>query len=159
MTNYEKKQFDLCYEWFLSIRTDYVEDGETVQRYNEKLGRIMTAMERAFDIPLLDADFVDFRGNYPDIADLYSEISNARQFDIYPDAEEDSFKLDSDDDSGQPVPSVEVSIEPESWAEPYVIIVYNKWDLCRRVGAWLADYTLDDLDISFKGSIDALPDS
>lgn len=153
MNEYEKKQFDLCNEWFLSVYMDYVEDGEPVQRFNENLGRIMSTMERVFEIPLLADDFADFRGNYPDIADLYSEISNARQFDIYPDAEVE------DDDSGQPVPSVEVSIKPESWAEPYVIIVYNKWDLCRRVGAWLADYTLDDLDISFTGSIDALPDS
>lgn len=157
MTECEKKLFDLCYEWFLSVRTDYVEDGETVQRYNENLGRIMTAMERAFDIPLLDSDFADFRGNYPVIAALYCEISDARDFSIYPGAEEDTFQLDAKEEDSELSVLVAFNYVTDNMPREIRITVFTKKQLITVVSDLMTAHADLTYFIYYFGSIDSLP--
>lgn len=157
MTNYEKEQFDLCYEWFLSVCTDYVEDRETVQRRNERLGRIMSVMEFAFDIPLLDADFADFRGNHPLIAGLYCEISDARDFSIYPDAHEDTFQSDAKEEDEEPSVLVSFDYFTDNMPKQIRVTVFTKKQLITVVSDLMTAHADLTYFIYYFGSIDALP--
>lgn len=154
MNEYEKKQFDLCYAWFLSVRTDYVEDNDSVQMYNERLGQIMTAMERAFDIPLLDDDFYYFRGDYPVIAALYCEILDARDFTIYPDADTD---VDTDTDADTPSVLVSCNYVTDNMPKEIRVTVFTKKQLIIVVSDLMTAHADETYFIYYFGSIDALP--
>lgn len=97
---YEMKQYKLCLEWFEFMTNDlFIGDKYSAQECNVLLGQFMTTMERAFEIPLLSGDFELWSLDHPEVSGLYRKASDARDFSIYPDAFEDTFQLDRNDDS------------------------------------------------------------
>lgn len=97
---YEMQQYEICLQWFEFITNDLFSDGKhTAQECNVVLSQFMSTMERAFEIPLLSDKFEEWSLDHPEVSELYRKVSDARVFEIYPDALEDTFQLDHDGDS------------------------------------------------------------
>lgn len=154
MTSYEKMQYDRA----VLIYDKYILSDDIIYK-NNGLAVLMTTMEGVFSIPLLASTFEEWASNHPEVAELYGRVSAARNFSVFPDAKSEEIETVKSKISSECASTVEVSISLDPAREPYVFFVNNKLDLCKRVAVWLSDQTSDDIDISFIGSIDALPDT
>lgn len=150
MTSYEKMQYDRA----SLIYDKYTASNDIVYK-NNGLAQLMSLMENVFGIPWLTDSFAIWAQDHPEIAELYGKVSAARDFSVMPDSEPEEENVIAECAS-----PVEVSISLNSSREPYVFLADNKLDLCKRVALWLSDKTsIENIDISFVGSIDALPDT
>lgn len=150
MSEYEKKQYGLCKEWLEFVIGCFAEDNTSVQQYNVSLAQIMTSMEHAFDIPILDDEFVVWSLDHPEIADLYREVSDLRNFNIYPNA--DDTGIDTDDD----IPFVDIICN--NGVDFERITVYTKNDFVKVVDYFNRKYARSDYRLSYRGNIGNLLD-
>ncbi|MCR0568920.1 hypothetical protein MKC54_09830 [[Clostridium] innocuum] len=151
MTSYEKMQYDRA-----ALIYDKYTVSNDITYKNNGLAQLMSLMESVFEIPWLADSFAVWAQDHPEIAELYSKVSDARDFSIMSDSNSEGVG----DVTSECISPVEVSISLDPTRKPYVFLVDNKVDLCKRVALWLSDKSrVDDIDISFVGSIDALPDT
>lgn len=86
MTDYQKSQLNLATQIF-----DKYVASDDVNYKNNGLATLMTMMESIFEIPTLSSEaLLAFVAEYPEVYYLYIEVSNARDFSIMPDADEEN---------------------------------------------------------------------
>ena len=91
MTKHDEELLQVIKDAYKKVMDD--KDMDTQER-NERLAYLMTHLETIFWIPLFIDEFDEWAQDVDNkvIADFYLQVSNARDFSIYPDVIDDGFE-------------------------------------------------------------------